>query len=245
MNKFTFAITCILVLSGINATAQVKSKVQSHGRTTNQLEAYGRVAYLGLNYYPIGRDSLEVKNDRNRADSVSIPATLTIDNRLYVVSNLAESAFERDTDLKYISIPSSITEISSSCFWGCARLTECDMPSVTAIQGYAFFRTGFTNLKVPEGVQIIGDRAFSECDNLRSVELPGSLQYIGDHAFLNENLDTVRVNFREPIPLGTNVFWIYKPNRQRRRITLSVPTGCKEVFSNAEGWRLFQTIVEH
>lgn len=42
-----------------------------------------------------------------------------------------------------------------------------------------------TEYRVPNGIQEIGGRAFSDCDNLSSVVLPESLSRIGDYAFWN------------------------------------------------------------
>lgn len=135
--------------------------------------------YNGLLYFPIGKDSLEVKWDCNRSDSIIIPETITIDNKPYIVSSLRNSAFEQKV---------------------------LRLPGVKIIKGSAFFHTRFKRLIIPEGVISIGNSAFLECSQLKYVELPSSLKSIGDNAFRTEHLDTVRVNFREPIPLPKNVF---------------------------------------
>lgn len=201
---------------------------------------------MGQNYYPIGKDSLLVKNDIAKFDSVCIPEILTIDKKPYVVSGFKEMAFEYNVNLKYIEIPATINEISNSCFYGCSRLSECKMPGVKFIRGYAFFRTGFERLILHEGLERIGGSAFQECSNLKSIVLPGTLSYIGDDAFLGcEQLDTVKVKFREPIELGSNVFWVYRPNTQRKKKVLLVPLGSKPAFEADEQWKRFQTILEY
>lgn len=243
MKKTFLALTIFLLTLG--AVAQVNSRISTRTGTVNQLEAYGRVSYLGLNYYPVGKDSLLVKNDRSKADSVLIPPVLTIDKKPYTVCGFREMAFEYDNDIKYVNIPSSITEIANSCFYSCHDLSECVMPSVKAIQGYAFFRTGFKRLVLPEGLTYIGGYAFHGCDHLRYVELPSSLKEINKSAFSGCHIDTVKVNFTEPIQLDGPVFEIRANDFHQEYTVLSVPRGSKDSFSKAEYWRELRIIVEH
>lgn len=244
MKKTFLALTIFLLALG--AVAQVNSRISTRTGTVNQLEAYGRVSYLGLNYYPVGKDSLLVKNDRCKADSVLIPPVLTIDKKPYTVCGFREMAFEYDNDIEYINIPSSITEIANSSFYSCHDLSECVMPSVKVIQGYAFFRTGFKRLTLHEGLQYIGGSAFTECSHLEYLELPNTLEYIGDDAFLGcEQLDTVKVHFSQPIDIGSDVFWLYRPNTQLSKKVLIVPAGSKPAFEAHKQWQLFQTIIEY
>lgn len=244
MKKTFLALTIFLLALG--AVAQVNSRISTRTGTVNQLEAYGRVSYLGLNYYPVGKDSLLVKNDRSKVDSVLIPPVLTIDKKPYTVCGFRKMAFEYDNDIKYINIPSSITEIANSCFYSCHDLSECVMPSVKAIQGYAFFRTGFKRLALHEGLRYIGRCAFTECSHLEYLELPSTLEYIGREAFLGcDQLDTVKVNFSQPIDMDSDVFWLYRPNTQLMKKVLMVPTGSKPSFEAHERWQLFQTIIEY
>lgn len=229
----------------VTAVSQVKSRISTRTGTVNQLEAYGRVLYQGLGYYPEGRDSLFIRNNGTKTDSITIPSVLTIDKKPYTVAGFKDNAFEYDVDLKYISIPSSITEIASSCFYGCSRLKECDMPGVKTIGAYSFFGTDFHSLAFSEGLERIDECAF-KCDNLRYIELPGTLEYIGERAFVYcEQLDTVKVHFDKPIELGSSVFWLNRRNTSRRHKTLMVPAGSRAAFEAHEQWRLFQTIIEY
>lgn len=226
--------------------AQVRSRISTRTGVDNQLKTYGRVSYCGLNYYPVGKDSLLVKNDRSKTDSVIIPGVLTIDKKPYKVSGFKAMAFEFDYGLKYINIPIGITEIANSSFYSCHKLQECVMPGVKIIRNYAFFRTGFKRLIFHKGLEYIGNGAFTECDNLEYIELPETLKYIGDSAFLScRQLDTVKVCFPDPIDIGSDVFWMYRPNWDRGKKVLMVPAGSKQAFEAHEQWQLFQTIIEY
>ena len=54
---------------------------------------------------------------------------------------------------------------------------------VTTIGAYAFDCAGIAEIAVPEGVQSIGDGAFSDCESLCTVTLPDSVTRIGERAF--------------------------------------------------------------
>ncbi|GAB6390992.1 MAG: leucine-rich repeat domain-containing protein [Treponematales bacterium] len=83
------------------------------------------------------------------------------------------------------SIPSSVTSIRDSAFYGCTRLTSVTIPgSVTSIGGWAFAKcTGLTSVTIPDSVTSIGSSAFYGCAGLTSVTIPGSVTSIGDSAF--------------------------------------------------------------
>lgn len=56
---------------------------------------------------------------------------------------------------------------------------------VVSIGDYAFAYAGLKTVEISDSVTVIGDRAFSYCDVLSSVAIPGSLTYIGTDAFLS------------------------------------------------------------
>lgn len=233
-----------MLLVILPAVSQVKSKIQTRTGYKNQLEIYGRVAYHGLLYFPTGKDSLLVQNDA-KMDSVVIPPVLTIDNKPYIVAGFKDNAFEYDVDLKYISIPTSITEIASSCFYGCSRLRECEMPSVEIIDSYAFCRTGLTHIEFPQHLKHIGAFAFRECDELKYVEFPAEIQSIGKSAFASCHIDTIKVNSITPFELIGPVFETRSSQFKQPYTVLSVPKGSKELYEQSDGWRRFKIIVEH
>ena len=54
---------------------------------------------------------------------------------------IPEYLFNENTNLKQISIPSSVTSIGSGAFHGCSLLAQISIPSsVTSIGDYAFYK---------------------------------------------------------------------------------------------------------
>ena len=120
------------------------------------------------------------------------------------VRSIEKSAFSGCNSLTSVAIPSSVTSIGDWAFAGCSGLTSLNIPSsVTSIGADAFCGcigikdvvvpgwkcnipfVNVTNLVVSEGTVYIRDYAFSGCNRLMSVIIPGSVTGIGDYAFAN------------------------------------------------------------
>jgi hypothetical protein len=86
---------------------------------------------------------------------------------------------------KTYSIPSSVTSIGKSAFYGCEGLTSITIPSSVILIGEnAFSWCEFLrSINIPSSVTSIGDRAFFYCSNLAKIILPESIESIGVEAF--------------------------------------------------------------
>lgn len=83
-----------------------------------------------------------------------------------------------------VVIPASlgVTEIAADCFRLCSELTS---------------------IVIPEGVEVLGLRAFWTCENLQSVTLPYSLYEIGQEAFCSSALTEITIPPQvEIVPYG-------------------------------------------
>ncbi len=83
------------------------------------------------------------------------------------------------------TIPSTVTAISASAFYGCAQLTAVSIPSSVKEVGNSAFRdcSKLTTITLPGGVREIAPKTFYGCTQLRSAALPSSLSVIGASAF--------------------------------------------------------------
>lgn len=85
--------------------------------------------------------------------------------------------------LKTVTIEDGITEIPTSCFTNCGKITEITIPaSVINIGDNAFYNTSLKNLAIPDGVQAIGVQAFYGTQ-LTNVSIPASVTVIWENAF--------------------------------------------------------------
>jgi hypothetical protein len=101
------------------------------------------------------------------------------------VTTLKNSAFYGCVNLTEVTIPTNVTSLGNYAFYGCSGLTSVTIPSgVTSVGSFTFDScTGLENVTIPSGVKIIETRAFHGCSSLSSVTIPSSVTSIGALAF--------------------------------------------------------------
>ena len=92
-----------------------------------------------------------------------------------------------------IEIPNNMKEIKDYQFSGLESLTNIVLTSnITKIGNCAFESTGLQSITISNNVTIIGRNAFSNCQNLVSIEIPASIIKIDSRAFYDcNNLENV------------------------------------------------------
>lgn len=104
---------------------------------------------------------------------------ITFDNEVTVIGN----HFNASTTLTSVTLPNSVTSISSNAFYGCTSLENINIPSsVNSIGNMAFRNTAITKIELPEGLTFLGD-AFNNCKTLQEVTLPNDLTAIPSQLF--------------------------------------------------------------
>jgi hypothetical protein len=102
------------------------------------------------------------------------------------VTNIGQTAFAIDLDLRSVTFPSNVTEIGIGAFEAC---------------------TGLTNVVIGSGVTSIGIDAFAECEGLTNVIVSKAVKNVDDGAFaLCSNVTSVIFLGNAPVLGGTNVF---------------------------------------
>lgn len=104
--------------------------------------------------------------------------------------------------LTSITIPSYIKIIGLSCFSGCTSLESVvfeENSQLTTLKQKAFINcTSLSSIELPDSVETIGNQAFYQCTSLTNITLPANLITIGDSCFrLNSaltNIDTRKSN---------------------------------------------------
>lgn len=142
------------------------------------------------------------------------------------------------------------------------------LPStVTVLERYAFAKTGFKHVYLPDNFEEIPERlfyqckelidtvvipskvnhisssAFANCERLTAVVLPKNLLSVGEYCFENcFNLDYLQCLSETPPALEGNGHFdgVAKDN-----FTLVVPQGCVDAYRNAPGWGEFKRISEY
>lgn len=107
---------------------------------------------------------------------------------------LESNLFEGCTSLSSVTLPNTLTSISSAVFKGCTALESIVIPeSVTEIASNAFYGTGLTAIEIPASVTSIQANAFENCSKLASVTFKEGLQRIGSAAFKGTVISTVNL----------------------------------------------------
>lgn len=163
-----------------------------------------------------------------------------------------------------ISFNTSDDVLPPYTFMGCNSLREISLPkTITEIGNCAFALGLITKVSVPDGVRVIGQQAFYDCDRLTEFNMPESLVSIGNYAFayclgltkislpkgltgIGKNAFTGSTNIRSvfssvyaPFPITNKTFAVYD------KATLYVPVGTKVAYQNTECWNMFQSIEEY
>ncbi len=120
--------------------------------------------------------------------SVTIPESVT---------TIGEAAFEDCVGLTSVTIPESVVSIASGAFRGCTNIEKFKGKFATddycslIVNDTLFIafapKCGVADYTIPEGVTIIGDRAFQRCSGLESVTIPEGVTVIGSYAFYGCN----------------------------------------------------------
>lgn len=108
------------------------------------------------------------------------------------ITKIGEGAFSGRTGLTGITLPESCTVIDSYAFENCTSLTDINFPEkLETIGRNAFYNSGITSLKLSQPSLSIGSFAFTDCHQLKSVEITSTDFDLMEWAFARcENLET-------------------------------------------------------
>ena len=161
----------------------------------------------GLSYdYVYGENTYCIVNGIGTCTDTDIVIPAMHDNiPVRVIDN---TAFVGCSNLKSVTIPSSVTMIGNYAFAQCSSLTSITIPSSVRSIGLGAFRECDNLIQVDNGILYvdkwaigydkpdttislrentvgIADYAFSGWGKLKSITIPSSMTYIGDYAFRN------------------------------------------------------------
>ncbi len=105
---------------------------------------------------------------------------------LYVVSGIGELTQGLvPNDARKVIVMDGVSSIGNKAFFGCALLSEIELPNgITRIGNNAFDTCkSLITVTIPNGVESIGIQAFWHCENMTSISIPDSVTSIGNHAF--------------------------------------------------------------
>lgn len=170
----------------------------------------------------------------------SSPYLVSQDGVLYDKAMESLICFPQGKEASNVSIPESVKQICGWAFQRNNSLARVEIPSnVTTIGEQAFFNCEkLESVTLSPGITTVEEAAFQFCSSLHTVAIPESVTTIGYWAFqtsFETPMDVVNQS-HTPQVIANSVFAIHG--------TLHVPAGCKDIYQAAEGWKLFNTIVD-
>lgn len=82
---------------------------------------------------------------------------------------------------KYLS---GVTEVREKEFYNCTNLKTIEFAdTIQSVRRYAFYGTGIEILELPNSLEEIGDYAFSSMESLKTITFSNNLKSIGNYAF--------------------------------------------------------------
>ena len=161
--------------------------------------AYDLADDKGLHYNIKGDGTLEVDGLDGWTTTADILSDVTIGGRTYRVTSIKARAFEGRSDLRYLSIPWTVTSIGEYAFIDCGSNISvniadpeswCQMQlgnehsSPLSSAGKVLVHDiETTSISIPSSVTSIGHYTFYQCRCIRSLFIPSSVKSIGSSAF--------------------------------------------------------------
>ena len=141
-----------------------------------------------LLYQKIDDNNVEItkQNTTLKEKTVYIPAEISYNDTIYYVTKIAENAFSGNIYIKEIIFAPicNIQEIEEGAFAGCSSLTEIKLPTtITEIKPYTFAYSGLKSIEIHEQITRIGERAFTNCQELKTIIMGENVEVIDNYAF--------------------------------------------------------------
>lgn len=142
-------------------------------------------------YYNINTDKSTVtltraNNTTHYSGRLSIPESVTYNQKTYTVTTVGSSAFSSSPALISVVLPNSLTSLPSYAFSQCRALSEVQLGNgIITIPEYCFWAcTALRSITIPESVETIDECAFNACSSIVDITIPSSVTRIEKSAFV-------------------------------------------------------------
>ena len=209
----------------------------------SDLTAWWHIKFMGSDTNPLDYARF-LYVDSTELQDLTIPDDITaIDTR-----------FQNCRSLTSVTIPESVTTISSGAFYGCTNLrrfegkwassdqrylimeekTESD--TVKVLHSFAPYSYSKFSYTIPDSITRIGEYAFGSCTGLRSITIPKSVTTIDSYAFSGcTGLQTIIPLGTIPPSISSNTF----DNDTYKKATVNYPKGSLLTYKNNYNWGKF------
>ena len=133
------------------------------------------------------------------------------------VTKIGNRAFSSCTNLKTITLPSSIKEIGEFSFYMCSMIESIHLPNMVSSIGQCafFYCTKLESISIPQSLKTIGESAFQNTIKLKRIKLNDGLESIGRYAFWKSGIEEVII---PGSVVGTDYGWFFDCNSLKKAI---------------------------
>ena len=147
----------------------------------------GEDAFLGCGIYQNEKKWKKgalIIDDCVIATNNDLPAKYIFKNKI-PIRLIAERAFAGRKNLRSVTIPETVTAISTAAFYGCENLMEVIIPAtVRTVGNFAFYNCGsLKTATLPKDLKALGAGVFYGCVNLREQVLSDQIEVLEPATF--------------------------------------------------------------
>ncbi len=172
--KLKHVILFVLIAATLFAFSCAKKPAETEPETPDE----GTVIIPeGLTFAPVVQGSIFylVQGQEYAGEELVIPAQ---SGDGHTVTEVGTLGFYNRTNLKKVTLPSTIEKINAQAFSGCTSLTEIILPhSLEMILTWAFENcTSLATITIPNSVYAIASDAFEGCTSLSEITYQGTIE---------------------------------------------------------------------
>ena len=194
--------------------------------------------YDNLKYTTTSDKSVTLVDGKGASGEIIIPSEVRNNKNVYTVTAIEHNAFEGNNSITAVTIPSSVSTIGYSAFNGCKGLRRVmDASRVTEMQGFEYTDcSNLTSVTLSGTLQKIGRRSFAGTA-LTQLVLPASMKEIGSNAF-EDCHQLTNVEFNKGIQYIKDHAY-----KNSGLVSLELPEGIKEIGEwSFEGCKSLKTV---
>lgn len=171
---------------------------------------------------------------------VTIPAEITVHGQTFPVTGVVGNAFKDCSNLTGIKLSTALESVTPGAFDGLEDIVITINPygDQTTVKPNLFkdySATGSFTVVLGEGITEVGDKAFNNCQNLKALYLPESLQRFGSFAFMGvHQLTDLYVKWATPLDVNGDQYDPIQNGNQK--IRLHVPIGKYSTYTSHPYW---------
>ena len=246
----------------------------------NNVISQNVITINGVHYIIENGEATVGRQDKELSGDIIIPSTIEYEGQSYTVKSIispidthsyggmssisADEAAFQGSQITSISIPSTITNISSCAFINCSNLQKVVLPeTLISIEWGAFaYCNSLTDINLPQSLQSLSTWSFGGCSSLKNIsipdnitslpasvfkdcgfesfDIPATINWMGEQCLNMTSLKTVKSYIRD-------ITKIYYHDDCFGTVTdknLLIPNGSKFIYQEYNPWRKFATIEE-